>query len=196
MENTPFPNRDFKKLIFEKNIKIKNKMSYEYNDDEIFAVVTDYPKYAVSNYGKVLNIKKQKLLKPKINKRKYNYIHLVKTSKDGKNLRLSRVILFSFIGVPLDDTYTADHINKNPSDDRLINLRWASLITQRENQNRKAGELNEKHISLDIKKRGLTTWTYYRVRFRKNNIQKRFCTLNEAISFRDEMVRVHNIHIV
>lgn len=39
-------------------------------------------------------------------------------------------------------------------------------------------------------------WTYYRVRFRKNNIQKRFSTLNEAISFRDEMVRIHNIQIV
>jgi hypothetical protein len=167
----------------------------EYND-EIFAVVPDYPKYAVSNYGKVLNIKKQKLLKPTTTKRKYNYIRLIKTSKDGKSLRLSRVILLTFIGAPLDDTYTADHINKNPNDDRLINLRWASLITQRENQNRKAGELNEKHISLDIYKRGLTTWTYYRVRFRKNNIQKRFRTLNEAISFRDEMVRVHNIHIV
>jgi hypothetical protein len=168
-------------------------MLNEYND-EIFAIVPDYPLYAVSNYGKVLNIKTQNFLKPTINKRKYFYIRL--TNGSSKHFRLSRLILFSFIGNPPDDTYTADHINRDPSDDKLSNLRWASLITQRQNQNRKAGELNEKHISLDIKKRGLTTWTYYRVRFRKNNIQKRFCTLNEAISFRDEMVRVHSIHIV
>jgi hypothetical protein len=55
---------------------------------------------------------------------------------DGKNQSVSvaRAMLSTFVGPPIDPTFTADHINQKRDDDRLDNLRWASKWEQISNR--------------------------------------------------------------
>jgi len=54
------------------------------------------------------------------------------------NQLFHRLVAFAWPDIvgkqPDDQTYTVDHINRNKADNRAENLRWASKITQRENQ--------------------------------------------------------------
>ena len=49
---------------------------------------------------------------------------------------LHRIIAYTFLGPPPDDTYTVDHIDRNPRNNRASNLRWASPTQQAENRER------------------------------------------------------------
>lgn len=48
-----------------------------------------------------------------------------------------RVVLKTFVGSPPEEGMTGDHINRNPSDNRLCNLRWATKSLQSANTSRK-----------------------------------------------------------
>jgi hypothetical protein len=54
------------------------------------------------------------------------------TTLKGKNYLLHRLIAECFIPNP-DNKPTVDHINRNPSDNRIENLRWATQKEQMEN---------------------------------------------------------------
>lgn len=149
--------------------------------DEIFGIIPDHPRYAVSNYGRVLNIETQKFRVLSQNEQGYNVITLHQKLK-----RVARLVLLTFLGEHPDPTYTADHKNQVKTDDRLVNLRWASKSEQSLNQPHKNGILNERHIMLEKIKHH----TYYRFRINRKDLKmtKSFKTLEEAIEYRDSVV--------
>jgi hypothetical protein len=51
---------------------------------------------------------------------------------------VARLMLLSFVGPPPTIKHTADHIDRNPLNDSLENLRWATKTEQRNNQDRPA----------------------------------------------------------
>jgi hypothetical protein len=61
----------------------------------------------------------------------------VVVSIDGvkQTVSVARAMLSTFVGPPIDPTFTADHINQQRDDDNLDNLRWASKQKQISNRN-------------------------------------------------------------
>jgi hypothetical protein len=82
--------------------------------------------YLVSNLGRVLGGKRKKLLNPTCEKLTGYYS--ICLSRDGlvKKFRLNILVLSTFCGPKPFDNAHAAHNNGDKSDNRLINLRWAS----------------------------------------------------------------------
>lgn len=106
--------------------------------DEIFRKIDGYENYQISNLGRVINNKTNKILKPGINSSGYLYVNLCKNGKQ-KNYLIHRLVALSFINNP-ENKNCVDHINNVRTDNCIENLRWA---THRENsQNRQLSSDN------------------------------------------------------
>lgn len=88
-------------------------------------IIKDFPNYQVSNKGNIKNIKRGKELMPRNNGKGYYTVVLYRKGIK-KNLRVHRLVAECFIPNPLNLT-TVNHINFNKSDNRVMNLEWASF---------------------------------------------------------------------
>lgn len=118
--------------------------------DEHFKIITQevapniMPYYAVSNYGRVLNIKSGQIMKPNYRPSGYEYLCLAaENSKNGqKKYSTHRLVLKTFKPIDNMDSLTVNHINGNKSDNYVnkrmddgrieSNLEW---MTSKENVN-------------------------------------------------------------
>lgn len=111
------------------------------NCKEIWADIKDYEGlYQISNFGRVRNLKKkgvprEKILKSTINGGGYYRITLIKGSKK-KHKYIHRLVVEAFIGDVED--LQVDHINRVSSDNRLSNLRIATLSCNHRNTSKQA----------------------------------------------------------
>jgi hypothetical protein len=83
--------------------------------------ITDYPNYKISNLGNVKN-KKGNILALDITRGHY-YIKLYKNS-EGKTKYIHQLLAEAFIPNP-ENLSLIDHIDRNPLNNSLDNLRWA-----------------------------------------------------------------------
>ena len=90
--------------------------------------------YKICKNGDVISCKfnKEKILKPRIDNRGYLRVGLYKNKK-VKNFLIHRLIAIHFIDNP-NKYQCVDHVNRNPKDNRIENLRW---ITQSGNNRNK-----------------------------------------------------------
>ena len=100
--------------------------------------------YQVSNLGNVRSLNynhtgKEKLLKQNINCNGYNYVVLAKEGS-RKTYTIHRLVAIAFIPKS-ENKDCVDHINGIRTDNRVVNLRWATL---KENMN---FPLAKKHLS-------------------------------------------------
>ena len=98
---------------------------------EIWKDIDGFPRYKVSNLGRVKSYckKEEKILTPRP---KHGYKTIVLA---GREKSIHRLMLKAFIPNPNPDIFTiCDHINRNSMDNRLENLRWST--TQLNNLNR------------------------------------------------------------
>lgn len=101
--------------------------------------VPGFPNYEASTHGRLRNKKTGKKLEGTINPSGYIRVSLPKKSKKS----MHRLIAVTWI--PNDDPSnktTVDHINRIKTDNRAINLRWASQKQQ--NQNKTIGRISFK----------------------------------------------------
>ena len=144
--------------------------------------IEGYNNYLIYEDGRVQNKKTKRYLKNKTNSN--GYICL-KVCKDGitKNLSIHRLIALHYIPNP-DNKICVDHINRDRSDNRIDNLRWA---THSENsQNRTITERNKlgiQNISYNKSKDS------YRYRKEINGVKhsKYFKTIEDAIEYKKNM---------
>ena len=88
-------------------------------------------KYAITQQGQVWSYLSNKFLKPYRTKKNQNYLSV---QLQGKNFQIHRLVAEAFIPNPQNKP-TVDHIDKNPSNNNVENLRWATLEEQCQNKN-------------------------------------------------------------
>jgi hypothetical protein len=91
--------------------------------------------YSVSNFGEVINDATGLILKHAINKKGYHYISLCQNGK-VKWYYIHRIIAQAFLENPRN-LKTVDHIDRNPLNNTLENLRWASRSNQNVNRSKR-----------------------------------------------------------
>ena len=140
--------------------------------------IEGYPNYLIYRDGKIWTKYKNRFLTPWIqtdpsDERQEYRIGL---SKDGKrkDFLLARLLGFAFIPNPLNKP-EIDHIDRNPLNNDLSNLRWVTLEEQLKNR----GIYNSNKLGLRYIMK--TKYNTYKVNIKKHKYDKQFKTEEEAI---------------
>jgi len=144
--------------------------------------IKNYENYEVNAIGDVRNIITGRIMKQSLDIDGYLRISLYNNGK-VKTFRVHRLIGIHFIPNP-DNKQCIDHINRNRTDNTLVNLRWATQMENTQNQSlHKDNKLKEQHICPDHNS--------YRFHICRNYIThtKTFKTLDEAKNYRDEYMQ-------
>ena len=151
--------------------------------------VLNYPNYLVFRNGKVLNLKRKIFMKPQLKTTGYYYYGFWDGKGNRKNIQLHVLLAIHFIP-NLDKKLMVDHIDRNPKNNNLNNLRWVTHTENMSNKNydeysvRSSNQLKQKNIHYsNTHKR----YIFKMIRDKKTIHQKYFKTLEEAISFRDNI---------
>lgn len=103
--------------------------------------IPGFPGYWITDDGKVFNAIRE--LKPMKNHDGYKKCSL-RFGKVNKQVRIGRIMAFTFLGPPPTPAHVADHINRVRDDDRIDNIRWATPFesTQNRDPEKCRGEAN------------------------------------------------------
>jgi hypothetical protein len=141
-------------------------------------------KYQVSTLGNVRNTRSGLVLKPRASRKKGDYACYDVNISDGKgggqrNHKVHRLVALAFL--PNPNNYTEiDHIDRNPANNQVSNLRWATRSEQCFNSRTRCDNaLGERNIQKRL--------NMYQVK-RVGVPYKAFYTLQEAIDYRDSFI--------
>jgi hypothetical protein len=106
---------------------------------ESFRFVKNFENYMISDKGRVFSIKRNKFLKPGIDKGGYYFVILYNYNI-VKKFRIHRLVGLHFLKNP-ENKKCIDHINNNKLDNTINNLRFAT--SQQNSQNAKISKRNK-----------------------------------------------------
>ena len=140
-------------------------------EGEEWKPIPGYPDYSVSNLGRVASDqhRERRIMRPDVSKDGYLRVQLHRdgSSPRGDRLLVHRLVLQTFVGpAPQPDTQ-ACHLDGNPSDNRISNLRWGSASDNwedraRHGQFRAYSKLSDEQVA-DIRRRGATGEAAYSI---------------------------------
>ncbi len=140
--------------------------------------IQGYPNYIVYEDGRIQNKKTKRFLKQYPDKNGYLVTQLYNDGK-CKTQRCHRIVANHYIPNP-DNLPDVDHINRNPTNNHVSNLRWCSRVDNLQNKGKyKNNKLNIKHISAHSQ----GGYIFYK-RTNNKKHQKYFRTLQEAIDYK------------
>lgn len=120
-----------KKIIKASRLKMKGLYKFEkWRDLSNFENGKYSGLYKVSTFGRVYNIKRGKVLKPWVNNHGYLQVGLCKNG-ERQQVTVHRLVATEFIP-NLNNKPCIDHLDRNPKNNKVNNLRWC---TQQENMN-------------------------------------------------------------
>jgi hypothetical protein len=139
------------------------------SDSEIWRPVPDYPNYEVSSCGRARRATRFKhcppgmVLAPRKNRFGYVQIALSKNGKYG-HFGMHRLVALAFLGAPPSPRHQVAHGDRNRTNNRLENLRWATAVENAADRARHGrwllarGEQHGQAILTDAKVLALRAW--------------------------------------
>lgn len=124
---------------------------------EVCLPIRRYPNYENSSKGKVQDIKTKKVLKPYTDRYGYDIITLNNNNSKEK-AKIHRLVAMAF----LDNTHNkpmVDHIDRNPNNNDVSNLRWVTRSQNAMNAGKKSN--NTSGISGVSWSEKLNRWVAY-----------------------------------
>jgi len=155
--------------------------------------IPNFPNYEIDYYGRVYVKKTGKELKQNKSKVGYMRVGLFNETQKNKKMAVHRLMCSTF----LPNFYgkgVVDHKNRNRSDNRLWNLKWATLHENQQNRSfDKTNTSGYTNIRFRVynKKTGYGMWVFHK-RFDCKLYEKNFKTLEEAIEYRDDFLSRHD----
>lgn len=101
---------------------------------EVWRPIKDYSYYEVSSKGNVRNVKTKRVLKYGTNSDGYYQLNLYKNGK-SKTIKVHRLVAEAFIDNP-DNKPSIDHIDCNKLNNKVENLRFATLKENQQNRSK------------------------------------------------------------
>ena len=137
--------------------------------------ITDCPNYLIYDDGRIFSKKRKKFMKPSIDKDGYLSLLLYDGEK-YKRFSIHRLIALHYIPNP-ENKQTVDHIDRNKTNNKIENLRWATLTEQQINKNWKGNQKKHKYIYKSNKTDSI-------VRIERLNIARNFKTIQQALVYK------------
>ena len=157
--------------------------------------VIDYPNYIIYPDGRVMNKNTKRFIKQRLwinyrNKNdKYYRISLYNNGKE-KKFNLHRLLFQHFKPNEWNPDLQVDHINRNPLDNRLENLRCVSHSNNQQNRG------IHKHNTSGVKNmsycKNNNNWRYKKRINGKTFSKSGFKTKEDAIKFKEEYEKLNN----
>jgi len=162
--------------------------------EEVYKTIKGFENYEISNLGNCRNKKTNYILKPLPMKLGYNQYSLSYTGDNNKKKYVHqyqhRLIAIYHIENPFNKT-DVDHIDGNPSNNDIKNLRWATKNENLSNQ-KKQHNKTSKYMGVSFDK-SRNKWSS---KIEVNKIIKyigRFATEEEAGKARDDFIINNNL---
>ncbi len=96
--------------------------------EEFYKVIKEFPNYNISNKGNVINTKTNRMMTIMM-RNGYKIVKLNRTSR-----KIHRLIAIAFIPNP-NNKSVIDHIDRNPLNNCIDNLRWVNFDENSKNRN-------------------------------------------------------------
>lgn len=109
-------------------------LEYWFVNKRELSLVT-FNKYTISPTGNIINDTTGAVVSTRI-KGKYNVATVYDDNGKQRMILVGRAIASTFYGRPPTPEHTADHVDRNPCNDTLRNIRWLCKKGQNENQSR------------------------------------------------------------
>ena len=142
--------------------------------------IEGYPNYLIYEDGKVFSKYKNKFLNPSINSHGYYTIDLRENGKQKTHL-IHRLIGIHYIPNP-ENKREIDHMNRDKTDNRIENLRWAT--PSENNQNKGIPNTNTSGVKYICYDKFQDRWVFQK-RINGKLTRKYFKTKEEAIEFKN-----------
>ena len=154
--------------------------------------IKGYENYLIFEDGVVMNSKTGREIKSRLN-RGY-YIIGLRNDNKRKDLKLHRLIALAFIPNP-DNKPVIDHINRNKLDNRIENLRWATI--QENSRNLTCYSNTGYHFISKIKDKCMVQGFTYRFTINRPDLKIRYNNkdLEVVKEYRNKFCSENNIEI-